>query len=329
MRGVLRASTAAAPGAVGAWRWGTRRRFVCVAAVALLALMSGAVVAAPVAAQDSAGDVEVRIVARKLANGKVEFGLQQRRGDNSWGERQLPQVRLFPTTATVDRWLVSSALDLTADNLEVRIVARKLANGKIEFGLQQRRGDNSWGERQLPQVRLFPTTATVDRWLVSSPLTLTATQAAPAEQTTPTPPQNHEGEDESQDQDASQRPATTTTEPIPGPLPPNSDYWNELLRIEAFMVACGFFEGEHGQCHNHPEDTQTAIRDSGNLHGCEWDPDWGMCVGQNFGEFFFMIAQLACSEEGWYFDVYVVLCFHPDYPRGEGEWVSGRWMDYF
>ncbi|MCY3662481.1 MAG: hypothetical protein OXH28_06600 [bacterium] len=297
--------------------------------MALLALMSGAVVAAPVAAQDSAGDLEVRIVARKLANGKVEFGLQQRRGDNSWGERQLPQVRLFPTTATVDRWLVSSALDLTAGDLEVRIVARKLANGKIEFGLQQRRGDNSWGERQLPQVRLFPTTATVDRWLVSSPLTLTATQAAPAEQTTPTPPQNHEGEDESQDQDASQPPATTTTEPIPSPLPPNSDYWNEVLRIEAFIVACGLLEGEHNQCHNHPEDTQTVIRDLGNLHGCEWDLSWGMCVGQSIGGYLFMLAQLACSEEGWYFDVNVVLCYHPDYPREEGEWVSGRWMDYF
>lgn len=56
----------------------------------------------------------------------------------------------------------------------MRIVARKLAGGKIEFGLQQRDADDSWGDRLLPRARLFPTTAPVDRWLRSSPLTLTA-----------------------------------------------------------------------------------------------------------------------------------------------------------
>ena len=60
----------------------------------------------------------------------------------------------------------------------MRIVARKLESGRIEFGLQQRQSDNSWGDRRLPTVRFFPTTATVDRWLASSPLTLTAPQTA-------------------------------------------------------------------------------------------------------------------------------------------------------
>ena len=79
-------------------------------------------------------------------------------------------VRFFPTTATVGRWLASSALSLPAG--EVRIVARKLASGRAEFGLQQRQSDGSWGDRRLPRVRFFPTTAGVGRWLASSALTV-------------------------------------------------------------------------------------------------------------------------------------------------------------
>ena len=146
------------------------RRLGVLAVVVVLASVLGAV---PVAAQDAAGasDVEVRIVARKLADGRIEFGLQQRASNNSWGNRQLPRVRFFPTTATVGRWLASSALDLPAG--AVRIVARKLEGGRVEFGFQERQADNSWGERRLPRVRFFPPTATVGRWLASSLLTLT------------------------------------------------------------------------------------------------------------------------------------------------------------
>ena len=60
----------------------------------------------------------------------------------------------------------------------MRIVARKLESGRVEFGLQQRQSDNTWGDRRLPRVRFFPTTATVGNWLASSPLTLTAPQTA-------------------------------------------------------------------------------------------------------------------------------------------------------
>ena len=113
---------------------GNRRR-AAAAIIALLAVLSGAVVSTAAAAQEdnTAGDsTTVRIVARKLDSGRIEFGLQQRQPDNTWGDRQLPRVRFFPTTATVNRWLASSALDLPAG--EVRIVARKLDSGRIEFG---------------------------------------------------------------------------------------------------------------------------------------------------------------------------------------------------
>ena len=127
----------------------------------------------------------VRIVARKLAGGRVEFGLQQRDPDNSWADRRLPRVRFFPTSAGVNRWLASSALGLPPG--DVRIVARRLADGRVEFGLQQRDPDNSWADRRLPRVRFFPTSAGVNRWLASSALTLTAPRTTP-QNGTETPP---------------------------------------------------------------------------------------------------------------------------------------------
>ena len=165
--------TLIAPAIRGAWGRAGRGFKACVAVGALLAVLAGAVVSAPAAGQEAtSGDVEVRIVARKLESGRIEFDLQQRSSDDTWGDRRLPRVRFFPTTAGVGRWLASSALDLPAG--EVRIVARKLTDGRIEFGLQQRDSDDTWGDRQLPRVRFFPTTARVGRWLASSPLTLAA-----------------------------------------------------------------------------------------------------------------------------------------------------------
>ena len=61
---------------------------------------------------ESAATVEVRIVARKLSDGRVEFGLQERTEDGSWGDRVLPTRRFFPTDAPVGRWLRSSVLTL-------------------------------------------------------------------------------------------------------------------------------------------------------------------------------------------------------------------------
>ena len=165
--------TLMAPAIRGVWGRAGRGVKACVAVGALVAVLAGAVVSPPVAGQEATGDdVEVRIVARKLESGRIEFGLQQRDSDDAWGDRRLPRVRFFPTTAGVGRWLASSPLDLPVG--EVRIVARKLTDGRIEFGLQQRDSDDTWGDRRLPRVRFFPTTAGVGRWLASSPLTLTA-----------------------------------------------------------------------------------------------------------------------------------------------------------
>ena len=165
-------------------RWGV---------VVVAALAASFVATAPAAAQDT-GSVDaastVRIQARLLESGKVEFGLQLD-GDRVW----LPRARLFPyETAEVGRWLFASPYTLSDDTV-VRIQARRVASGKVEFGLQLD-GDRVW----LPRARLFPyETAEVGRWLFASPYTVSRnTNSTPLTTTT----------------------GTTTTEPIPGPLPP-------------------------------------------------------------------------------------------------------------
>lgn len=70
----------------------------------------------------------------------------------------------------------SIALAATGGQAEVRINARQLEDGRVEFALQQR-VNGEWGERILPRGRYFPADATVGRWLNSTPLTVTAAES--------------------------------------------------------------------------------------------------------------------------------------------------------
>ena len=82
-------------------------RLKTLAIVALLAALAGSIALAA-----SGGDAEVRITARQLDDGRVEFALQQRT-DGEWGERILPRSRYFPTNATVGRWLNSTPMTVS------------------------------------------------------------------------------------------------------------------------------------------------------------------------------------------------------------------------
>ncbi len=149
------------------------------------------------AAQSAPGEVEVRVAAQRLADGRTEFALQERVG-GSWGERRLPSSRFFPANASVGRWLASSPLTVEVQpegmqtasggaSVEVRVAAQLVADGRIEFALQEREADGSWGERRLPSSRFFPANARVGRWLASSPLTVRVPGSTPAPTPTPTP----------------------------------------------------------------------------------------------------------------------------------------------
>ena len=119
-------------------------------------------------AEAQSGSPEFRISARRLADGRVEFALQTRAG-RSWSERVLPSRRYFPTSSQGE-WLYSS--EVVADGATVRISARRLTDGRIEFALQNARG-GGWGEHVLPSRRYFPTSSR-GRWLNSSAVTIAA-----------------------------------------------------------------------------------------------------------------------------------------------------------
>ena len=132
----------------------------------------------------------VFILARKLDDGRVEFALRVRPANTSagWGRGSVtveyPRARFFPTDAEVGRWLRSSPLDLTVG--PTRIVARRLADGRIEFATEQRHptsgewGSREWGAFQQPDKRMFPyDTAAVGEWLQSSGIGLREIRATP------------------------------------------------------------------------------------------------------------------------------------------------------
>ena len=155
-------------------------------AMLLAAILLAVAGADPISAQGTSGDapaVEVRVAAQRLANGSTEFALQQQSGDAAWDERQLPRSRFFPATTWVGRWLASSPLTVSAPGAgeaQVRVAARLLADGRMEFAAQQRGADGEWGERLLPRARFFPANATVGRWLVSTSLTVSLPPLDPA-----------------------------------------------------------------------------------------------------------------------------------------------------
>ena len=170
-----------------------RRSVLRAGVVWLLAVSSVLAISTGAGGQEVGGEsgvteaeTEVRIVAQRRADGRVEFGLQQRGSDAAWDERLLPSRRFFPVRVEVGRWLWSSPLSVVPESefgdvpeVQVRIVARRIADGRVEFGLQQRGDDEEWGERRLPSRRFFPTGTRLGRWLSSSPLTLTVTFVLP------------------------------------------------------------------------------------------------------------------------------------------------------
>ena len=117
------------------------------------------------------GEVEVRVAFRRLGDGRIELGLQQRLGNGTWGEIQLPRARRLPAGSPVGDWQVTSPLVLSVG--EVRVVARRVEVGvrfEVEYALQQRLADKSWGMRRLPRDRVFHNN--VDVWRFASPVPL-------------------------------------------------------------------------------------------------------------------------------------------------------------
>ena len=118
-------------------------------------------------AQAQSDEQTGRIVARRLDDGRTEFGWQP-----AGGARVLPSARYFPAGARVDRWLNSSPVEVNGAEIG-RINARLRNDGRIEFGFTP-----TDGERIAPPSRYFPVDARVGRWLRSTTITIPATATA-------------------------------------------------------------------------------------------------------------------------------------------------------
>ncbi len=92
-----------APRSPAAAKGGTARR---VRALAVVLLSVAGVMAGTAAVAQT--DTGLRILARRVAGGRVELALQQRHAGGEWGERLLPQRRLVHADAAIGRWLGSS-----------------------------------------------------------------------------------------------------------------------------------------------------------------------------------------------------------------------------
>ena len=146
------------------------------ATTAIAIAVVGAVLGSVATAHSASGYADVRVAARLVEDGRFEFAVQQRLDDGSWGDRVLPQRRFFPAQPGHDRWLFATPVTVSASafEVEVRVAARRLADGRTEFGLRQLLADGTWSEPGLPRGRFVPPTVEVDRWLGSSPLRLEA-----------------------------------------------------------------------------------------------------------------------------------------------------------
>ena len=122
----------------------------------------------------------------------------------------------------------------------MRIQARLLESGKVEFGLQLD-GEREW----LPRARLFPyATAEVGRWLFASPYTVPTTAMPTESQDTPDPSGGTVTDGVYTPKDR------TGGVEVWGAVPWDADFlagWNEIGDL---LDACGFYEREWKQCDN-------------------------------------------------------------------------------
>lgn len=122
------------------------------AVMLVLAFLAGSALAGLVYAASS-GETEVRISARRLADGRTEFALQQRDGA-SWGERQLATARYFPAEIDHSRWLNSSPYTVSIE-IEDELNAPEFSDSSTESGGQVALGEETSGTIGLTGISYF------------------------------------------------------------------------------------------------------------------------------------------------------------------------------
>ena len=129
-------------------------RAIVLAALVLAALIGGGA-ALIIRAQSDSGSAELRLSARRAADGSVELGLQRRAGD-VWSARILPDGRFLPADAAVDEWFDSASFALgevggEAGDGDAEPAAQAGESGGT--GRRRSRGRWRWGGGGLSRLR--------------------------------------------------------------------------------------------------------------------------------------------------------------------------------
>ena len=94
------------------------------------------------------------------------------------GKSHLVMIVIGMVLGAIALGAVQAAISTTT---EVRIGARRLDDGRVEVGLQQRGDDESWGQGELPTARFLAVDTEPGKWFYSSEVELTVTTEEPAE----------------------------------------------------------------------------------------------------------------------------------------------------
>ncbi len=156
---------------------GARRpnRLLAAAAIVLVSAVLGTICSLA----GAQSEVQVRVAARRIADGWTEVALQPHEGGDHWGDRVLPAQRFLSDDVEIGRWRFSSpvAVQTAAGEQQVRVAARRDAAGGTEVALQQLVEGFDWGDQMLPTRRFLSDDVEIGRWRHSSPLTVSTPPA--------------------------------------------------------------------------------------------------------------------------------------------------------
>ena len=160
-----------------------RAAVLLLAACTATAAVGGAVGAQEATEAPADHELDARVLAQRHDDGRVEFVVQFRVAGDPWSESITPAQRFLAPGAETGVWFGASPLTITSNPAGasvraaavVRVVVQVLTDGRIEFALQQRQDDGTWGERIQPAKRFFNPDAEVGRWLASSSVVVTLT----------------------------------------------------------------------------------------------------------------------------------------------------------
>ena len=116
----------------------------------LAAVFCVAVLHGVASAADPVPTFSVEVRARLHDSGRIEFGVQSAQG------ARFPTARFLRASIEHDNWIVSSPIDI--NGFETRVIARRLGDGRTEFGLRLE------GVNVMPRRSILPAAANPGSW---------------------------------------------------------------------------------------------------------------------------------------------------------------------